>query len=242
MRNDTIKISDKKETKMVAHRGVSGIECENTAAAFIAAGNRTYFGIETDIWRTSDGAFVCNHDGRTGRICDVDLYIEKSTLESLRALTLRDTDGATDRAEIRIATAYEYAKICAKYKKVAVPELKSDFTLEEIKQIMDIFESVGMLDNTCFIAFNIENLHHVKKIRPEQKCQFLIKDWNDSLPEMLSGYGMGLDIHKSGLTKERIDACHARGVEVNCWTVDTTEEADQLISWGIDQITTNILE
>lgn len=33
---DTIKINSKK-TLMVAHRGVSGIECENTAAAFVAA-------------------------------------------------------------------------------------------------------------------------------------------------------------------------------------------------------------
>ena len=33
---------------MIAHRGVSGLELENTCAAFVAAGNRSYFGIETD--------------------------------------------------------------------------------------------------------------------------------------------------------------------------------------------------
>ena len=37
---DTVKI-DKKGIKMVAHRGVSGLECENTCSAFIAAGNRS---------------------------------------------------------------------------------------------------------------------------------------------------------------------------------------------------------
>ena len=42
MRKDTIKIPEKGKTLMVAHRGVSGLECENTAAAFIAAGNRTH--------------------------------------------------------------------------------------------------------------------------------------------------------------------------------------------------------
>lgn len=40
--------------QMIAHRGVCGIECENTAAAFVAAGNRSYFGIETDVHRTAD--------------------------------------------------------------------------------------------------------------------------------------------------------------------------------------------
>ena len=40
-----------KQTKIIAHRGLSGIECENTIAAYIAAGNRNYFGIETDAIR-----------------------------------------------------------------------------------------------------------------------------------------------------------------------------------------------
>lgn len=40
---------------MIAHRGVSGLERENTCAAFVAAGNRSYYGIETDIHRTADG-------------------------------------------------------------------------------------------------------------------------------------------------------------------------------------------
>ena len=42
--------------KMIAHRGLSGLEAENTCAAFVAAGNREkYFGIECDIHRTLDG-------------------------------------------------------------------------------------------------------------------------------------------------------------------------------------------
>ena len=48
---NTIKV-DRKNTLMVAHRGVSGIEKENTCAAFVAAGNRSYYGVETDVHRT----------------------------------------------------------------------------------------------------------------------------------------------------------------------------------------------
>ncbi len=48
---DTIKI-EKKNTLMVAHRGVSGLEKENTLAAFVAADNRSYYGVETDVHRT----------------------------------------------------------------------------------------------------------------------------------------------------------------------------------------------
>ena len=73
MYRNTVKLAVHGHTLMVAHRGVSKLETENTAAAFIAAGNRTYFGVETDIWRTSDGKYICNHDGKSGRICETDL-------------------------------------------------------------------------------------------------------------------------------------------------------------------------
>ena len=41
---NTIKF-DNKTTRMTAHRGLSGLERENTASAFVAAGNRNYYGI-----------------------------------------------------------------------------------------------------------------------------------------------------------------------------------------------------
>ena len=41
MRRNTVKIDAKRGTLLVAHRGVSGLETENIAAAFLAAGNRT---------------------------------------------------------------------------------------------------------------------------------------------------------------------------------------------------------
>ena len=44
---ETLKLENNK-TKMIAHRGLSGLEKENTAVAFIAAGNKSYYGIETD--------------------------------------------------------------------------------------------------------------------------------------------------------------------------------------------------
>ena len=111
---DTIHI-DRKGALMVAHRGVSGLEKENTASAFVAAGNRSYFGIETDVHRTLDGEFVVIHDDNTARVAIDNLEVEKSTFETLRALRLCDTDGEKGRADLRIPTLREYVRICRKY-------------------------------------------------------------------------------------------------------------------------------
>ena len=98
---NTIKVNAGK-TLMVAHRGMSGIEKENTHAAFVAAGNRSHFGIETDVHVTLDGKFVCIHDDTTGRVAIDNLKIEESTFDTLRALLLCDKDGAKGRTDLRI--------------------------------------------------------------------------------------------------------------------------------------------
>ena len=64
---ETLKMLSNKP-KMIAHRGLSGLERENTCAAFVAAGNRSYYGIETDIQRTKDGVLVLHHDDTLDRI------------------------------------------------------------------------------------------------------------------------------------------------------------------------------
>ena len=58
----------------------------------------------------------------------------------------------------------------------------------------------------------------------------------------LSRDKIDIDVWCRELTKEQIDKAHEKGLTVNCWTVDTIEEAEKLISFGIDYITTNILE
>ena len=86
---DTVKIQ-KGNTKMVAHRGLSGIETENTAAAFIAAANRSYYGIETDIHKTADGQFVCMHDDNAKRVSGKRCNILKKTLKEVSAIRLKN--------------------------------------------------------------------------------------------------------------------------------------------------------
>ena len=106
---DSVRI-DSRNTKMVAHRGLSGIELENTNASFIAAGNRSYFGIETDVHKTKDGRFVVFHDDSTGRLCDTDVIVEETEFSVLRAMHLNDKYGDATRADTLIPTLKEFTR------------------------------------------------------------------------------------------------------------------------------------
>ena len=238
---NTIKI-DKKQTKLIAHRGLSGIEVENTNAAFVAAGNRSYYGIETDIHRTSDGNFVIGHDDNYERLSGEKIFLGKHTLSELGDVIFFDKDGVKDRIDLRPSRLENYLKIAKKYEKHAVLELKSDFTDEEIAKIVEIVKGYDYLENTTFISFIYENLAKIKKLLPDQSAQYLFWKVTDEEISRLSRDKIDVDVWCHELTKEQIDACHKAGLTVNCWTVDTTEEANKLIEWGIDYITTNILE
>lgn len=238
---DSIKIS-KKNTKMVAHRGLSGIERENAIPAFVAAGNRSYFGIETDVHRTSDGKFVVIHDDRTGRVSTVDISVEGSGFDDLRALMLTDTDGEVGRCDLHIPTLDEYIKVCARYEKVCVLELKNELSAGDIKAIVDQIERRGYLHNVIFISFSYENLVKLRTLLPDQKIQYLTGKYTDDLTERLKAHGFDLDIWYGELTKERVDHLHENNIEINCWTIDKKEDGERLASWGVDYITSNILE
>lgn len=240
---DTVKIENKNGCKIIAHRGCSALECENTCAAFVAAGNRTYYGIETDLYRTRDGKFAISHDPSLMRRGGVDIAIEASTLEELRAVTLFDVDNTTRRSDLRVPELADYLSICKKYEKVAVLELKSAFTDEEIAKILCIIRGFDYLASVTFISFIPENLVKLRAACPETVCQ-LLPPKND--PEWIFRFCLenriDLDAPHSFLTKQIVDQVHAAGLKVNCWTVDRPEDAARMLSIGVDFITTNRLE
>ena len=238
---DTIKFN-KNNVKMIAHRGLSGLEAENTASAFVAAGNHSYHGIETDVHRTGDGGFVVIHDGDLIRVADSEMTVEDKPISEIQSITLRDKDGSFGRADLVVPTLENYISICKKYEKHAVPELKSEFTDEEIEAILKIVERYGHLDSTTFISFNYDNLLKIRKIRPNQSVQFLFWEYTDGLLDRLVRDKIDVDINQKALTRELLDKFHAAGIAVNVWVVDDPERAAELAEWGIDMITSNILE
>ena len=238
---NTIKYNNQ-NTLTVAHRGVSGLERENTAAAFIAAGNRSYFGVETDIYRTSDGRFVVNHDGNALRVGGVNVAMEQAPMELLQEVVLYDMDGSKDRYDLRLPTVENYLSICKRYEKVCVLELKSQFTPEETQKLIELIEKYDYLANVIFISFHYSDLEHVKALRPDQTCQYLTGDNSDEMIAKLVADKMDIDIIHTALTEERVTAMHAAGIKVNCWTVDDPARGEELASWGVDFITSNILE
>ena len=238
---NTVKFN-KRSTQIIAHRGLSGLETENTASAFVAAGNRSYYGMETDIHKTADGDFILCHDENLARVAGEDISVEKTSKNLLRSIVLFGNDGTKDREDIRLCTLENYLSIVKKYEKHAVLELKSDFSEEEILKIIEIIKGFDYLDNLTFISFNYENLLKVRKILPHQSAQYLFWKITEEELTRLKADRIDVDVWCKELTKEQIQLAHSYGLRVNCWTVNDPQQAELLAEWGIDFITSNILE
>ena len=95
----------------------------------------------------------------------------------------------------------------------------------------------------CAHAFDFENCVDVRKLLPENTVQFLTsKEVTSDLIEKLIENKLDLDIYYKQLNKDNIELLHSKGIKVNCWTCDDKEDAENLVSYGVDFITTNILE
>ncbi|MBP3580735.1 MAG: hypothetical protein J6K12_05760 [Clostridia bacterium] len=238
---DTIKIQNKGNTKIIAHRGLSGIERQNTNSAFVAAGNRSYFGIETDIHTTTGEEFAVIHDDTTRSVSDTNIIVEESSYDTLSQIILKNTD-SIERIDLRIPTLRQYISICKKYGKFAVLEIKNRFTRTDIEKVISQIHELSYIDNVIFISFNLDNLIDLHELLPNAKIQYLFSKLSQQAIDAVKTYGFDVDVHYDVATKDFIQYMHSLGKQVNTWTVDKLEIAEKLIDNGIDYITSNILE
>ncbi len=238
--SETIQI-DNGEVKMIAHRGLSGLEVENTDEAFVLAGKHSYYGIESDVRKTADGKFVMCHDETLERIAGKKIEVEKTTLTELLKVPLNSKHPELSYAP-NLATLESYIIICKEYDKQAILELKSNFTEPEIVEIVAIISTLGYLDRVTFISFNYDNLLLVRKASPSQKLMFLFSELSDEITSKLIKDNVDVAIYHKALTEKAVEEFHEADLEVNVWTVDSEQIATKLIGWGVDYVTTNILE
>lgn len=236
---DTIKV-EKKKTLMVAHRGLSGLERENSMNAFVAAVNRSYYATECDIHLTKDKVFVICHDDHTRRVSNFDVVIKETTYEDLQKVRLNGFNSDMPDRYLYLPTLLEYLQLHRKYNKQCVVEVKCPLSNEEVDMLLSLVNDY--LDLITFISFNLDNLIKIRDRNQDIRIQFLTSSYDDSLIPLLKQNKLDIDINYQALSLEIIQAFHEAKIFVNAWTINDKLVAEKLIDWGIDFITTNILE
>lgn len=236
------RLKNKNGVQMIAHRGLSGLYLENTVPSFEAAGKRSFYGIETDVHVTKDGKFIVTHDDDLKRIAGLDLIIEDTDYETLRALRFQDPYGGENAVNAYLPCLDEYISICKKYDKQAVLELKNEMEPQFVTAIAKQIEEMGWLERTTFISFSAENLLALREKYPTADAQFLVDKATEEELDFMIEHRLGGDLCWSSVRKWKVERLHRAGLKVNCWTVDGVACAKLIARCGVDFITSNIIE
>ncbi|VEU79863.1 glycerophosphodiester phosphodiesterase family protein [Haploplasma axanthum] len=225
--------------KLVAHRGYSSKETENTKKAFIEAGKKAFYGIECDVHLTKDGKYIIHHDDDTKRLAKSNFIIKNTEYNVLKNLPFIDINTKKFDESINIPTLEEYLKICKEYDKVSIIEIKAIFNKEEIKGMFDIIKEHGDINKTVIISFDLNNLLIVREIDKNIPIQYLLDKYDDSLIDLCKKFKFDVDFHYGALKKENIKKFHDNGIKVNVWTVNDFKTIEKMIEYNVDYITTN---
>ena len=128
----------------------------------------------------------------------------------------------------------------AAFMKTKLKNLRTGGTLEKTFNTSLKFEKANLSktnaqylyasgDTYCFMNMETYEQIEISKDQIGDDAKFLKENLN-------------IDLRYDLITKELVDRFHAKGLEVNAWTVDTEEIFDKMVEYGVDYITTNILE
>ena len=101
-------------------------------------------------------------------------------------------------------------------------------------------KKAGMSDRVIFSSFNPASLEWIKKNEPGLQVALLYHRPWEVFSEVTGGkeYKI-LNLRNLYLTRDKIAKIHREGMKVNVYTVNSEEELEQFVTWGVDGIITN---
>lgn len=99
---------------IIGHRGVAGLELENSKTSFVRALNIGLNQVELDVRKTKDGKLVVCHDADLGRITNRDDKVRDLTLAEIQRIPL--IDGSTMLTLKEALTILEGIRVIAEIK------------------------------------------------------------------------------------------------------------------------------
>ena len=229
-------------TRVWAHRGASARAPENTLAAFRLAHEMGADGVELDVQLTADGHVVVIHDETLDRTTTGRGPVGTRSLRELKALDA--SNGREGYEGESIPTLDEVLVLVGPTGMTVNIELKNSVEpypgLEAA--VLRIVEAAGMAERVIYSSFNHISATQLARSSQPSPVGLL---FSDVLAEPWD-YAQRLDmaaLHPHWkyvqFVPETVERCHALGMGINVWTVDSPDMVRRLADLGADAVITN---
>ncbi|MDT0265955.1 glycerophosphodiester phosphodiesterase family protein [Streptomyces sp. DSM 44915] len=210
----------------VGHRGLMGVEPENTLRSFRRARRAGLDAIELDLRLSRDGALVVLHDARVDRTTDGRGAVAELTLAELRALDA----GRGERVPL-------LAEVVAEIDGPLQLEIKDVAAAGELAAFVDRH---GLTGRVTVISFHDVALAAFAAALPAVPRGLVTGTSTATAPERAAALGCALvSCALPRLDAEVVTRCRAAGLPVLAWTVNTEAELARARELGLAGVVTD---
>ncbi|MET7746334.1 glycerophosphodiester phosphodiesterase family protein [Streptomyces sp. NPDC005385] len=213
----------------IGHRGVMGVEPENTLRSFTAAQNAGLDLIELDLHLSKDGALVVMHDADVDRTTDGSGPIAEKTLAELRALDAGSGERVPVFEEVLDAVT---SPLQAEIKDVAAAR-----ALAEVIQRRDL---VGRVEVS---SFHDEAVAEISRLVPGVRTALIASRYGVDVVDRAVEVGaetVCLNIRR--LSLEVVEKARKAELRIIGWVVNTQDHLRLVRALGLDGATTDYPE
>ncbi|MBT2488371.1 glycerophosphodiester phosphodiesterase [Streptomyces sp. ISL-96] len=213
----------------IGHRGVMGVEPENTLRSFVRAEQAGMDAIELDLHLSKDGALVVMHDADVDRTTDGRGAIADLTLAELRGLDA----GQGERVPV-------FEEVLDAVKSPLQAEIKDAAAARALASVMHRRDLTGRVEVS---SFHDEAIAEIASLVPGVRTVLIASRYGNDVVDRAGAVGaQALALNIRRLTLETVERAHAAGLRVIGWVVNTQDHLRLVRALELDGATTDYPE
>ncbi|MEU5591640.1 glycerophosphodiester phosphodiesterase family protein [Streptomyces sp. NPDC020298] len=213
----------------IGHRGIMGVEPENTLRSFVAAQQAGLDLIELDLHLSKDGALVVMHDADVDRTTDGNGAIAEKTLAELRALDA----GRGERVPV-------FEEVLDAVKAPLQAEIKDVAAARALAEVMRQRDLVSRVEVS---SFHDEAIVEIARLIPGVRTALIASRYGPDVVDRAVAAGAAtvcLNIRR--LTLEVVEHARKADLRIIGWVVNTQDHLRLVRALGLDGATTDYPE
>jgi glycerophosphoryl diester phosphodiesterase len=213
----------------IGHRGVMGVEPENTLRSFLRAEHDGMDAIELDLHLSKDGALVVMHDLEVDRTTDGTGAIADLNLAELRELDAGLGERIPVFEEVLDAVG---SPIQAEIKDVAAA-----------RALAEVMHERGLVGRVEVSSFHDEAVAEIARLVPGVRTVLIAGRWGGDIVRRAKAVGahrLALSIRR--LSLEVVEQAREEGIGINGWVVNTQEQLRLARAFELEAVTTDLPE
>lgn len=207
--------------RLIAHRGFAETFPENTVLAVREAA-RWADAIEVDVRRCGSGEIVCLHDATVDRVTERTGSVREFTRVAL--------------ADLRVFESDQWIPTLTEVFEAVPADVPLHVELKEPGLAAEVIDLAADIGREIYLSsFQTDCLREARSAAPAVDRAYLFAEDPASALSTADELDCRYIHPELGCcTPPFIETAHARGLEVNAWTVRDSDMAERLVNYGVD--------